>query len=129
MKLEDGTVVLVPLEVYKAYWKLRNHQNYIERAEHEFIDEFISDEKIQSLHSDDDVEQAAENALLILLLRRSIKTLKPDEREIINMLFLDDDNLSLRAAAKKLGISHQALTKRLVKILYKLRKEIEDKMQ
>lgn len=127
MKLEDGTVVLVPQKIYKAYWKLRNHQRYLEKLDRDHAYEFLlADKDVSSLKSDDDVEQAVEDNVLIQLLQESLKSLSDEEREIIKTVFFD--NVSLRQAAKKFGVSHQALSKRVATILYKLRQSFEDKI-
>ncbi len=102
-----------------------NHQNYLNRVDFDYVDSFSNDDKIQKLHSELNVEQLTETAMLIVLLHKSLQQLSDEEREIIEELFLNDDNATYRSVAKQHGISHQALHKRVKKILIKLREMIE----
>ncbi len=126
LKLESGKVVQVEQEIYQEYWRHRNRQNYLQQLDNDYLNKFVTDEFIQNIHSDVNVEQVSETAHLIIALRKSLKKLSDDEKEIINELFFGDEKKSYRAAAKKFGISHQAFQKRLVKILEKLRMDMKD---
>lgn len=126
LRLESGLVVEVEKKLYDEYWKMLNHQNYLQRVDYDFIDSFADDEKIQKLCSDVNVEQLAETAMLIMLLRKSLQSLTEEEREIIDELFLNnDENTTYRSVAERHGITHQALHKRVKKILSKLKQLIE----
>lgn len=125
LKLENGLVVKTDKKIYDEYWRLMNHQNYLKRVDFDFVDSFSGDDTIQKLRSDVNVEQLAETAMLIMLLRKSLQELSEEEREIIDELFLNDDNASYRSVAERHGVTHQALHKRVKKILLKLKKMIE----
>lgn len=131
LKLENGKVVETSEDIYTEYWRHMNHQHYLERIESENTASVFSDNDLNGLRSDVDVEQITETALLIALLRESLGSLSGEERNIINELFFcsEDERPNLRELGEKLGISHTAVRKKYKKILSKLHKEILDKLQ
>ena len=126
-----GKAVPVSEEVYKAYWKITEHEKYLQRKDwkhnvipfsgldHDghFIDNII-DEKI-------DLEKIVEVKMQIEELNKALATLTKKERELIEAIFYKEE--SLRAIGKKEKVSYQAIGKRRDKILEKLRKLLEDK--
>ena len=126
-----GKAVPVSEEVYKAYWKITEHEKYLERKDWKydvipfsamdydghFVDN-ITDERI-------DIEKIVEVKMQIEELNKALATLTKKERELIEAIFYKEE--SLRAIGKKEKVSYQAIGKRRDKILEKLRKLLEDK--
>ena len=126
-----GKTVPVSEEVYKAYWKITEHEKYLQRKDWKydvipfsamdydghFVDN-ITDERI-------DIEKIVEVKMQIEELNKALATLTKKERELIEAIFYKEE--SLRAIGKKEKVSYQAIGKRRDKILEKLRKLLEDK--
>ena len=127
-----GKAVPVSEEVYKAYWKITEHEKYIYRKDREhcvlpfssfnydghFVDNII-DEKI-------DLEKFVEVKMQIEELHRALNTLTKEERELMEAIFYKEE--SLRAIGKKEKVSHQAIGQRRDKILEKLKEILKDKI-
>ncbi|HGD4214641.1 TPA: sigma factor-like helix-turn-helix DNA-binding protein [Streptococcus agalactiae] len=127
-----GKAVPVSEEVYKAYWKITEHEKYLYRKDREhcvlpfssfdydghFVDNII-DEKI-------DLEKIVEVKMQIEELHRALNTLTKEERELMEAIFYKEE--SLRSIGKKEKVSYQTIGKRRDKILEKLRKILEDKI-
>ena len=115
-----GKAVPVSEEVYKAYWKITEHEKYLQRKDwkhnvipfsaldHDghFVDNII-DEKI-------DLEKIVEVKMQIEELNKALATLTKEE--------------SLKSIGEKEKVTHQAIGKRRDRILEKLRKILEDKI-
>lgn len=126
-----GKAVKVSEEVYKAYWKITEHEKYLQRKDWKydvipfsamdydghFVDNII-DERI-------DLEKIVEVKMQIEELNKALATLTRKERELIEAIFYKEE--SLRSIGKKEKVSYQAIGKRRDKILEKLRKLLEDK--
>ena len=126
-----GKAVPVSEEIYKAYWKITEHEKYLQRKDwkhniisfsaldHDghFVDNII-DEKM-------DLEKIVELKMQIEELYRVINTLTKEEQELMEAIFYREE--SLRSISKKEKVSYQAIGKRRDKILEKLRKLLEDK--
>ena len=126
-----GKAVPVSEEVYKAYWKITEHEKYLQRKDWKydvipfsamdydghFVDNII-DERI-------DLEKIVEVKMQIEELNKALATLTKEERELIEAIFYKEE--SLRSIGKKEKVSYQAIGKRRDKILEKLRKLLEDK--
>ncbi len=126
-----GKAVPVSEEVYKAYWKITEHEKYLQRKDWKydvipfsamdydghFVDN-ITDERI-------DIEKIVEVKMQIEELNKALATLTKKERELIEAIFYKEE--SLRAIGKKEKVSYQAIGKRRDKVLEKLRKLLEDK--
>ena len=126
-----GKAVPVSEEVYKAYWKITEHEKYLQRKDWKydvipfsamdydghFVDNII-DERI-------DIEKIVEVKMQIEELNKALATLTKKERELIEAIFYKEE--SLRSIGKKEKVSYQAIGKRRDKILEKLRKLLEDK--
>ena len=125
-----GKPVEVTEEVYKAYWKITEHEKYLQRKDwkygmipfsaldHDghFVDNLV-DESI-------DVEKIVETQMMVEALRNAISKLNNEERDIIERLYFNDE--TIRSVAKLKSITHPALIKRRNKILEKLKKFIEE---
>lgn len=126
-----GKAVPVSEEVYKTYWKITEHEKYLQRKDWKynvisfsaldydghFVDNII-DERI-------DLEKIVEVKMQIEELNKALATLTKKERELIEAIFYKEE--SLRSIGKKEKVSYQAIGKRRDKILEKLRKLLEDK--
>ena len=126
-----GKAVPVSEEVYKAYWKITEHEKYLIKKDwknnvipfssldHDghFVDNII-DERI-------DLEKIVEVKMQIEELNKALATLTKKERELMEAIFYREE--SLRSISKKEKVSYQAIGKRRDKILEKLRKLLEDK--
>ena len=126
-----GKAVPVSEEVYKAYWKITEHEKYLLRKDWKygvipfstldndghFVDNII-DERI-------DLEKIVEVKMQIEELNKALATLTKKERELMKAIFYREE--SLRSIGKKEKVSYQAIGKRRDKILEKLRKLLEDK--
>ena len=126
-----GKAVPVSEEVYKAYWKITEHEKYLQRKDwkydvipfssldHDgnFVDNII-DERI-------DLEKIVEVKMQIEELNKALATFTKKERELMEAIFYREE--SLRSIGKKEKVSYQAIGKRRDKILEKLRKLLEDK--
>lgn len=127
-----GKSVPVSEEVYKAYWKITEHEKYLQRKDWKhkvipfsaldndghFADNII-DERI-------DLEKIVEVKMQIEELHKALTTLTKEERELMEAIFYKEE--SLRSIGKKEKVSYQAIRKRRDKILEKLRKILEDKI-
>ena len=126
-----GKAVKISEEVYKAYWKITEHEKYLIKKDWKnnvipfsaldydghFIDNIV-DESI-------DIEKIVEVKMQIEELNNALATLTKKERELIEAIFYKEE--SLRSIGKKEKVSYQAIGKRRDKILEKLRKLLEDK--
>ena len=127
-----GKAVAVSEEIYKAYWKITEHEKYLQRKDwkHNVIlfsaldhdghfEDNIIDEKI-------DLEKIVEVKMQIEELHKALNTLTKEERELMEAIFYKEE--SLRSIGKKEKVSYQTIGKRRDKILEKLRKILEDKI-
>ena len=127
-----GKAVPVSEEVYKAYWKITEHEKYLQRKDwkhnvipfsaldHDghFVNNII-DEKI-------DLEKIVEVKMQIEELNKALATLTKEERELMEAIFFREE--SLKSIGEKEKVTHQAISGRRDKILEKLRKILEDKI-
>jgi len=127
-----GKAVAVSEEIYKAYWKITEHEKYLQRKDwkhnvipfsaldHDghFVDNII-DEKI-------DLEKIVEVKMQIEELNKALATLTKEERELMEVIFYKEE--SLRSISRREKVTHQAISGRRDRILEKLRKILEDKI-
>ncbi|XVG95232.1 sigma factor-like helix-turn-helix DNA-binding protein [Eubacteriales bacterium KG127] len=127
-----GKAVPVSEEVYKTYWKITEHEKYLQKKDwkygvipfsalnHDghFVDNII-DEKI-------DLEKIVEVKMQIEELHKALATLTKEERELMEAIFYREE--SLRSISRKEKVTHQAIGQRRDRILEKLRKILEDKI-
>lgn len=80
-------------------------------------------ELIETLAGEDDpMEAAALRSIDLETLRNALKTLSPEEYQVIYQLFLAKEPVSESVLAKRLGISQQAVSKKKKAIIAKLAK-------
>ena len=127
-----GKAVKVNEEIYRAYWRITEHEKYLQRKDwkhnvisfsaidHDghFVDNVI-DEKI-------DLEKIVEVKMQIEELNKALATLTKEERELMEAIFYKEE--SLRSIGKKEKVSYQTIGKRRDKILEKLREILKDKI-
>lgn len=118
-----GQKVKVSEDIYKVYWREREHEKYLEQVDRNllffssldhdghFIDN-IADESV-------DVEKIVETQMMIEAVRNAISKLNDEERDIIERLYFNDETLSSIARGKK--VSYQAIQWRKNNILKKLK--------
>ena len=125
----NGQKVKVSEQIYKVYWREREHEKYLEQVDRKttcsfssldhdghFVDNIV-DESV-------DVEKIMETQMMIETVRNAISRLNAEERDIIERLYFNDE--TVRSVAKLKSITHPALIKRRNKILEKLKKFIEE---
>ena len=126
----NGNKVMVSEDVYKAYWQEKNHENYLKQVDRKnhllLFSSFDNDGHFEESIIDEyiDVEKIVQTQMMIEAVRNALSKLNVEEREIIEMLYYDDE--SIRSLAKKNNISHPALIKKRNKILDKLKKLLKD---
>lgn len=125
-----GQKVKVSEDIYKVYWREKEHEKYLEqvdRKNHLFLfssldhdghfEENIIDESV-------DVEKIVEAQMMIEAVRNAISRLNAEERDIIERLYFNDETLSSIAKRKK--VSYQAIQWRKNKSLQKLKLFLEE---
>ena len=129
----NGQKVKVSEQIYKVYWREREHEKYLEQVDRKnhllffssldhdghFIDN-IADESV-------DVEKIGETQMMIEAVRNAISMLNAEERDIVERLYFNDETLSSIARGKK--VSYQAIQWRKNSILKKLRVLLEEFMK
>ena len=70
-----------------------------------------------------DVEAEVINKMTVAELRKAFLLLSPDERELITAIYIQ--NLTEREYAKQKGVYHNAVHKRKLRILEKLKKFLD----
>ena len=125
-----GQKVKVSEDIYKVYWREKEHEKYLEQVDKKnhllffssldhdghFVDN-IADESV-------DVEKIVETQMMIEAVRNAISRLNEEERDIIERLYFNDE--TVRSVAKLKSITHPALIKRRNKILEKLKNFIKE---
>lgn len=120
-----GQKVKVSEDIYKVYWREKEHEKYLEQVDRKnhllffssldhdghFIDN-IADESV-------DVEKIVETQMMIEAVRKAMSGLNDEERDIIERLYFNDETLSSVARSKK--VSYQAIQWRKNNILKKLK--------
>ena len=126
----NGQRVKVSEQIYKVYWREKEHEKYLEQVDKKnhllffssldhdghFVDNII-DESV-------DVEKIVETQMMIEAVRSAISRLNAEERDIIERLYFNDETLSSVATEKK--VSYQAIQWRKNNILKKLKKLLEE---
>ena len=119
----NGQRVKVSEQIYKVYWREKEHEKYLEQVDKKnhllffssldhdgnFVDN-LADESV-------DVEKIIETQILIETVRKAMSGLNDEERDIIERLYFNDETLSSVARSKK--VSYQAIQWRKNNILSK----------
>ena len=126
----NGQRVKVSEQIYKVYWREKEHEKYLEQVDKKnhllffssldhdghFV-ESIVDESV-------DVEKIVETQMMIEAVRNAISRLNAEEKEIIERLYFNNETLLSIATEKK--VSYQAIQWRKNNILKKLKKLLEE---
>ncbi|HGD1885833.1 TPA: sigma factor-like helix-turn-helix DNA-binding protein [Streptococcus agalactiae] len=121
----NGQRVKVSEQIYKVYWREKEHEKYLEQVDKKnhllffssldhdgnFVDN-LADESV-------DVEKIIETQILIETVRKAMSRLNDEEMDIIERLYFNDETLSSVARSKK--VSYQAIQWRKNNILKKLK--------
>ena len=97
----NGQKVKVSEEIYKVYWREREHEKYLEQVDRKnhllfflsldhdghFVDNIV-DESV-------DVEKIVETQMMIEAVRNAISRLNAEERDIIERLYFNDETVVL----------------------------------
>ena len=126
----NGQRVKVSEQIYKVYWREKEHEKYLEQVDKKNHLLFFSSLDHDGHYVDNivdesvDVEKIVETQMMIEAVRNAISRLNVEERDIIERLYFNDE--AIRLVAKLKSITHPALIKRRNKILEKLKKIIEE---
>ena len=113
-----GEAIPISEEVYKAYWKITEHEKYLQKKDCKYgVIPF------SSLNHDGHI---VEVKMQIEELHKALATLTKEERELMEAIFYREE--SLRSISRKEKVTHQAIGQRRNQILEKLRKILEDKI-
>jgi RNA polymerase sigma factor (sigma-70 family) len=124
--------VVVSKEVYQAYWKDTNRENYLRQLDREngllfFCDLDHDGNYVDNLEdSSVDVEKLIETKERIEALNEALATLNDEEREIIDALYFDEQTTRVVASTK--GLHQTSLIRKRNSILKKLKKILEEKI-
>ena len=129
----DGVKINVSDEVYLAYSKADRREHYIfseveqPLSLNQLIEDGFSIEKLCSLQMPESLEDMCiskeldkENEDILKKALNIISNLPPEEKNLIKKLYFD--NLSTRAIAKQLGVTHRTVSYCRDKIPEKIRK-------
>lgn len=125
----NGDKIIVSKEIYQAYWKQRNRENYLERLDRKNKLLFFSDVDHDGNFVDNledkriDVEKLVETKEAINNLYQALSQLNDDEKEIIEALYFRDE--TTRLVASNLGLPQTTLIRKRNNILKKLRYILE----
>ena len=106
----NGQRVKVSEQIYKVYWREKEHEKYLEQVDKKnhllffssldhdghFIDNIV-DESV-------DVEKIVETQMMIKAVRSAISRLNAEERDIIERLYFNDETIRSVAETKKYPI-------------------------
>ena len=126
----DGKYYEVSKETYQKFKREYDHARMLQRYENEVyvfsLDAMATEETtgydvIADLGVN--VEETAVHNLMIEKLRDTVKKLDDEELDLIKQIYVDEK--TQREIAAELGISQNAVNKRKIKLLNKLRKFLE----
>ena len=126
----NGQKVKVSEQIYKVYWREKEHEKYLELVDKKNHLLFFSSLDHDGHYVDNivdesvDVEKIVETQMMIEAVRNAISRLNAEEKDIIERLYFNDE--TVRSLAKLKSITHLALIKRRNKILENLKKFIEE---
>ena len=127
----NGQKVKVSEDIYKVYWREREHEKYLEQVDRKnhllFFSSLDQDGHFAENIIDEsvDVEKIVETQMMVEALRKAISKLNNEERDIIERLYFNDETLS--SVARDKGVTYQTIQWRKDRILRKL-KEILEKL-
>ena len=128
-----GQKVKVSEDIYKVYWREKEHEKYLEQVDRKnhllFFSSLDHDGNFVDNIADESVEGAkiVETQMMIEAVRKALSKLNDEERDIIERLYFNDETLSSIARGKK--VSYQAIQWRKNSILKKLSVLLEEFMK
>ena len=120
-----GQKVKVSEDIYKVYWREKEHEKYLEQVDKKNHLLFFSSLDHDGNFVDNLADESVDVEKIIETVRKAMSGLNDEETDIIQRLYFNYETLSSVARSKK--VSYQAIGKRRDKILEKLRKLLEDK--
>ena len=127
----NGQKVRVSEQIYKVYWREKEHEKYLEQVDKKnhllFFSSLDHDGHFADSIIDEsvDVEKIVETQMMIEAVRNAISRLNAEERDIIERLYFNDETLSSVARDKR--VTYQTIQWRKDRIFRKL-KEILEKL-
>ena len=125
-----GMLMEVTAETYKAYYKDKRRQKYIDERSllngDVSYDALDTDETLGAevfADTKTNLEATVINKMTVAELRKAFLLLSPDERELMTAIYIQ--NLTEREYAKQKGVYHNAVHKRKLRILEKLKKFLD----
>ena len=121
----NGQRVKVSEQIYKVYWREKEHEKYLEQVDKKnhllFFSSLDHDGNFVDNLADESEkeEKIIETQILIETVRNAVSRLNDEERDIIERLYFNDQTLSSVARSKK--VSYQAIQWRKNNILKKLK--------
>ena len=128
IKPNDGQVVPVTEEVYREYkrpqWREAKQKKV--RQMQEFSLEYMTENGMEHIYSDNQklVEEIAEDNLMLEMLMKALETLTDDECFLIKDIYFN--HYSEQKISRNYNVSQQAIHKRKMKILKKLKKILDN---
>ena len=129
----NGQKVKVSEDIYKVYWREKEHEKYLEQVDRKnhllFFSSLDHDGHFYENIVDEgvDVEKIVETQMMIEAVRNAISRLNAEEKDIIERLYFHDETLS--SIARKKNVSYQAIQWRKNSILKKLKLLLEEIMK
>ena len=101
----NGQRVKVSEQIYKVYWREKEHEKYLEQVDKKnhllffslldhdghYVDNIV-DESV-------DVEKIVETQMMVEAVRNAISRLNAEERDIIERLYFNDETVALMSKA------------------------------
>ena len=129
----NGQKVKVSEDIYKVYWREREHEKYLEQVDRKnhllFFSSLDQDGHFAETLVDEsvDVEKIVETQMMIEAVRNAISKRNAEERDIIERLYFNDETLS--SVARDKGVTYQTIQWRKDRILRKLKEILEKLLQ
>lgn len=124
----QGCLVETDRAHYSAFYRDKERQKYLNKVERDLgllsIDAFESDAYGTTAYHAEDVADLLAHEERLRELQKALRTLNPEERNLIDLHFYQD--FPQADIAAQLGVSQQAISKRLRKICEKMKKLLEN---
>ena len=114
-----GQKVKVSEDIYKVYWREKEHEKYLEQVDKKNHLLFFSSLDHDGNFVDNLADESVDVEKIIETVRKAMSGLNDEERDIIERLYFNDETLSSVARSKK--VSYQAIQWRKNNILKKLK--------
>ena len=115
----NGQRVKVSEQIYKVYWREKEHEKYLEQVDKKNHLLFFSSLDHDGNFVDNLADESVDVEKIIETVRKAMSGLNDEERDIIERLYFNDETLSSVARSKK--VSYQAIPWRKNNILKKLK--------